>query len=82
VTSGHDKLRELIAGETMQMIPAMVELVCLRLGVPLANRRDRGAGPLAYPDPVMGLLITRQIEHQAGQWTRNYMRDLREDGQS
>lgn len=66
----------------MQMIPAMVELVCLRLGVPLANRRDRGAGPLAYPDPVMGLLITRQIEHQAGQWTRNYMRDLREDGQS
>jgi len=82
VTSGHFDLRERIAGETMQAIPAMVELACSRLGVPLANRRDRGAGLLAYPDPVMGLLIARQLEHQAGQWARNYMRDLREDGES
>lgn len=34
------------------------------------------------PGPVTGLLIVRQIEHQAGQWARNYMRDLREGGQS
>jgi|SRR5215471_18706123 len=82
VTSGYDELRERIAGETMRAIPAMVELVCSRLGVPLANRRDRGAGLLAYPDPVTGLLIARQLEHQAGQWARNYMCDLREDGES
>jgi len=56
VTSGHFDLRERIAGETMQAIPAMVELACSRLGVPLANRRDRGAGLLAYPDPAGPLL--------------------------
>lgn len=66
----------------MRVIPAMVELVCSRLGVPLANRRSRGAGLLAYPDPVTGLLIARQLEHQAGQRARSYMRDLREDGKS
>jgi len=59
-----------------------VELTCSRLGVPLHNRRDRGAGVLNYPEPVTGLLIARQLEHQAGQWARNYMRDLREDGAS
>src|SRR5260221_6183838 len=66
----------------MQAIPAMVELMCSRLGVLLANRRDRGAGLLDYPDPVTGLLIARQLEHSAGQWAHNYMRDLREDGES
>jgi hypothetical protein len=82
VISGHHELRKRIAGETMQAIPAVVELVCSRLGIRLSNLRDRGAGLLAYPDPVTGLLITRQLEHQAGQWARNYMRDLREEGGS
>jgi hypothetical protein len=82
VTSGHDEQRVLIAGETIQMIPAVVETGVLAPRRSLANQRDRGAGPLMYPDPVTGLLIVRQIEHQAGPWARNYMRDLREDGQS
>jgi len=80
--SGHDELRVRIAGETMQAIPAIVGTDVLAPGIPLANQRDRGAGLLSYPDPVTGLLIARQLEHGAAQWARNYMRDLREDGES
>jgi hypothetical protein len=70
-----------IAGETVQAIPAVIELTASRLGIPMI-RRERGAGPIDYPEPVTGLLIARQLEQSAGQWARNYMRDLRQAGVS
>ena len=77
MATAYDQLRVQIAGETMQVIPAVIELTASRLGTPMI-RRDRGAGQMEYPEPVTGLLIARQLEHAAGQWARNYMRDLRE----
>jgi hypothetical protein len=82
VASEYDALRQQIAGETMQAIPAIIELTCSRLGIPVDTRRDRGGGAIEYPDPVTGLLICRQLEQMAGQWAHNYMGDLREDGAS
>lgn len=77
MASGYEHLRAQIAGETMQAIPAIIELTASRLGISMI-RRDRGAGPMEYPEPLAGLLVARQLEHAAGQWARNYMRDLRE----
>lgn len=73
----YDQLRVQIAGHTTQAIPAVIELTASRLGT-TTIRRDRGAGQIEYPEPVTGLLIARQLEHTAGQWARNYIRDLRE----
>jgi hypothetical protein len=81
VVSEYDPLRRRLAGEAMKAIPAVVELTCSRLGAPMV-RRDRGAGPMEYPEPATGLLITRALQHVAAQWARNYMRDLREEGGS
>jgi hypothetical protein len=82
MVSEFDELRQLIARETMQAVPAIVELTCSRLGIPVATGRARGGGAVKYPEPVTGLLIARELEDSAGQWARNYMRDLREDGAS
>jgi hypothetical protein len=82
MASEHDQLEQLTARETMQAVPAIVELTCSRLGIPVATERARGGGAVKYPEPVTGLLIARQLEHIARQWARNYMRDLREDGAS
>lgn len=75
--SAYEDLRAQIAGQAMQAIPAAIELTASRLGAPMV-RRDRGAGPMEYPEPWAGLLIARQLEYVAGQWARNYIRDLRE----
>ena len=81
MTSGYDPLRLRLTDEAMKAIPAVVELTCSRLGAPMVQR-DRGAGPMEYPEPVTGLLITHALQHVAAQWARNYMRDLREEGAS